>query len=223
VTFLNFQTPPLASPGRLKLDIKFCVHVNGCWSCPKLRKVGYSRIMGGVTWPTFKFCDRLHISGTATATVLCVHSMQPLPNYFGLLFKVPITQFGSFRPHFFVVESFLALFIKGTRYKAAYRKNLRRCSRKFYECFMKVLNVLTTFRSPPVIPQLARTVWASHKCFPFVWRHCHCSFDVLTISHQDVVNPLPEKSARHCLSPSIILNISVFNSRSEILQMWQNS
>jgi len=48
------------------------MHIHGCWSYPKLHKVGNLGILGGVTWLTFKFCNCLHISGMATATESCV-------------------------------------------------------------------------------------------------------------------------------------------------------
>jgi len=44
-------------------------------------------------WPTFNFCNSRYILGTAivrvpTRAVCAVHSMQSLPNYFGLLFAL---------------------------------------------------------------------------------------------------------------------------------------
>jgi len=82
--------------------LKFCVHIHGCGSYPKICKVGYSGFLSGVTRCTFKFCDCLHNSGMAAATVqgpVCavraVHSTQPLPKYFGLLCIISLPNCGQ--------------------------------------------------------------------------------------------------------------------------------
>jgi len=67
--------PPRISGTAEAGHLKFWVHIRGCGSYPKLRKVGYSGILGEVTWPSSKFSDCLHISGKATARESCVCSV----------------------------------------------------------------------------------------------------------------------------------------------------
>jgi len=75
-------------------DLKFCMRTDGCGRWPKLRiRTCHMADRSGITWPTSKFCDPVHISWTSTTiespvrAVCAVHSMHaPLPNHFGLLF-----------------------------------------------------------------------------------------------------------------------------------------
>ena len=80
---------------------------------------------------------------------------------------------------------------------------------------------------PPLFPWSSRTVGDSHESSPVVSviSHHHCSFDVLTTPHQDVVGRGPPSCRSSWLSFSFHYpNISVFSSRSSgILQIWPNS
>jgi len=72
-------------------DVKFCVRIHGCGSYPKLCKVGYSWVLGGAR-DLFLNSATAYISEEWLQLQSPVHaecvvlSMQPLPNYFGLLF-----------------------------------------------------------------------------------------------------------------------------------------
>jgi len=64
---------PLHISGRLKLETwNFVCLVRAGGSNENCAKVGHTEVRGGITWPTFFFCDPLHISRTATARVLRV-------------------------------------------------------------------------------------------------------------------------------------------------------
>jgi len=69
------------------------VHIRGCGSYPKLRKVGYSEVWVWSRDPLLTSAtayisqERLQLQSPARA-VCVVHSMQPLPNHFGLLLSL---------------------------------------------------------------------------------------------------------------------------------------
>jgi len=74
-TFKFWEPPPISGTAEAR-DMKFCMHIHGCGSYQKLHKVGYSGIPGGVMWPTFKFCDCLHLRNGYSYRVLCMQCVR---------------------------------------------------------------------------------------------------------------------------------------------------
>jgi len=67
---------PLVPPGSAETrDLKFCVHIDSCGPKPNLCKSFILGVWRSVTWPTFNFCDPLHISGVAKARQSCTCSV----------------------------------------------------------------------------------------------------------------------------------------------------
>jgi len=84
------------SPERLKLETKFCVHTEGWGVNENYAKVGHKEsrtesrdpLLSSLTASISQ--ERLQLASLARA-VCAVHLLQPLPNYFGLLFHYLIT------------------------------------------------------------------------------------------------------------------------------------
>jgi len=70
----KFGDPHRISGTAESRDFKFFVRTEGWGPYKNYVKLGHKG--SGVTWPTFGFCDRLHISGTATTRVLRVQCVR---------------------------------------------------------------------------------------------------------------------------------------------------
>jgi len=76
--------------------LKFRIHIDGCGSQPKSRKAGHTGIRAGsrdllLTLTACKSQEHLQLESPERA-MIAVHSMQPSPSYFGLLFKMSTGQ-----------------------------------------------------------------------------------------------------------------------------------